>query len=355
MVGLDRRSVVAGLGAIGLSACKGARALALPRRSDDLIWGACGHPFQAYPGIPLETQLQLLRDLGLQYYRVGNRNNGLARLLPLAREYGISLLPVIGPGASLDKTPPEKQYELSRKKGLEVSRQYRGIFPVWELGNELEIYAIIKPCEMRDNGTQYPCDWGPAGGVGRLDYYGPRWEKVSAALKGLLDGVAEGDPEARRAIGTAGWGHIGAFDRMVDDGLDWEITVWHDYETIREDFLQRLADLGKPIWITEFNAGAGGFETDEENARLLRERIAWYRSVRVAYRVEAAFVYELLDEPYWGDHYEARMGLYRMEGSKEEGWRVGDAKPAAHAVKQAIAEVQTAAFTDPGPPPALPR
>ena len=142
---------------------------------------------------------------------------------------------------------------------------------------------------------------------------------------------------------------------MADDGLEWEITVWHDYETVSEKFLKRLAGFGKPIWITEFNAGSGGFETEEENARLLKKRIAWYRAMRVPYGVEAAFVYELLDEPYWGDHYEARMGLYRMEGSKEDGWRVGAPKPAARAVKQAIADVQTAAFDDPGRPPNLPR
>ena len=55
---------------------------------------------------------------------------------------------------------------------------------------------------------------GFAGGVGPLDYFGPRWEKVSAALDGLSRGIKSVDPTARRAIGTAGWGHgtVGCVD-----------------------------------------------------------------------------------------------------------------------------------------------
>ena len=333
MQGHRRRDILAGLGAAGLWAVPGVAARA--SSPDGIVWGVNGHPFSAYPGIPLEQQLALVRELGMTHYRVGNRNNGLARLYPLAKKAGVELLPLIPPGGDLATTSAEKLYDLSYRDAQAVTRQHRGRFPVWELGNELENFAIIKACEMRDDGTQYPCEWGPAGGVGALDYYGPRWKKVSAALAGLLDGAKAGDPGAQRAIGTAGWGHIGAFERMAADGLEWEISVWHDYSQIGEDFLTILAGYGKPIWITEFNAGGGGFESEDDNARMITDRIAYYRRMAKRYRIEAAFVYELLDEPYWTD-FEGKMGLYRMEGSEADGWRVGEIKPVGEAVKSEL-------------------
>ena len=106
---------------------------------------------------------------------------------------------------------------------------------------------------------------------------------------------------------------------------------------MRESFLETLAGYGKPIWITEFNAGGGGFETEEDNARMLTERIAYYRSMREKYRVDAAFIYELLDEPYWDD-FEGKMGLYRVHKNDEDRWEVGEPKPAGRAVMRALGE-----------------
>lgn len=309
--------------------------LAPLRRNDDLIWGANGHPFRAYPDISYDTQIRLVRELGMTHYRIGWHYEKLAELKQVADRYGVTLLPIIHPDGPLDEKTPQQLYEDSFSRARWLTRRYRGQFPVWELGNELENFAIIEACEMRDDGTQYPCEWGPAGGMDALDYYGPRWVKVSAALSGLLDGAREGDPDAKYAIGTAGWGHLGAFERFVEDGLEWDITIWHDYEQVRESFLEVLAGYGKPIWITEFNAGGGGFETEEDNARMLTERIAYYRSMRTKYRVEAAFIYELLDEPYWDD-FEGKMGLYRVQKNDKDRWQVSGLKPAGEAVQKAL-------------------
>ena len=111
---------------------------------------------------------------------------------------------------------------------------------------------------MRDDGVQYNCAWGPAGGVGPLEYYGPRWRKVSAVLKGLSDGTTAVDPAIRKAMGTAGWGHLGAFARMQQDGIRWDISVWHMYGSDPEWAFKTLAGFKRPIWVTEFNhPGAG--------------------------------------------------------------------------------------------------
>src|SRR5262249_32115031 len=115
------------------------------------------------------------------------------------------VLPVITPG-NLDERTPQELYKHAFDLAVALTSRFKNDVRVWELGNEMENYAIIKPCEKRDDGTQYPCEWGPASGRDTLDYYGPRWAKVSAVLKGLSDGVISVDPTIRKAMGTAGWG-----------------------------------------------------------------------------------------------------------------------------------------------------
>jgi len=115
---------------------------------------------------------------------VGEDNaDSLATLVDAGKARGIEILPVITPaGMDLDKDSPQELYGKSRKLAIALGKRFKDDIRVWELGNEMETYAIIKPCEKRDDGTQYPCAWGPAGGTGALDYYGPRWVKVSAVL-----------------------------------------------------------------------------------------------------------------------------------------------------------------------------
>ena len=198
----------------------------------DLIWGVNGHPFTAYPGIEINEQFELVRELGFTHYRINLRGDGspdrLDHILKVAATWDVSIIPILLPDASLEKDSYDDIRGKSYEHGKEMAKNFRGRVPIWELGNELENFAIIQPCEMRDDGTQYPCEWGPAGGVGPLEYFGPRWKKVSAVLMGLAEGVGEADPKALRAMGTAGFGHLGAFDRMAQDGIPWEITVWHD-------------------------------------------------------------------------------------------------------------------------------
>ncbi len=93
-------------------------------------------------------------------------------LLDLAKARGINILPVLNPPIDFARQSAEEIREKSAYFAEVFARNFPQI-DVWELGNELENYAIIQPCEMRDDGTQYPCEWGPAGGVGVQDYVRP--------------------------------------------------------------------------------------------------------------------------------------------------------------------------------------
>lgn len=309
--------------------------------SADLLWGVNGHPITAYPGIPVERQLDFLKDLGLNSYRVnvaGEDNaDSLATLVDAGKARGIEILPVITPaGMDLDKDSPQELYGKSRKLAIALGKRFKDDIRVWELGNEMETYAIIKPCEKRDDGTQYPCAWGPAGGTGALDYYGPRWVKVSAVLRGLSEGMTEVDPGIRKAMGTAGWGHTGAFARMKQDGIVWDISVWHMYGDDPEWAFREIAGYGKPIWVTEFNNPYGSQRSERQQADGIKQTMTRLRELSEKYKVEAAHIYELLDETYWAPSFEAKMGLVRLTAASDGKWRADEPKPAYRTVRDLV-------------------
>lgn len=303
----------------------------------DLLWGVNGHPISAYPGIPVEKQLDYVRDLGLKAYRVNvtseDNQDILAQLVDAGKARGIEILPVITPDVKMDEESAEELYKKARKLAVGLGMRFKDEIRVWELGNEMENYAIIKPCEMRDDGTQYPCGWGPAGGTGALDYFGPRWKKVSAVLKGLSDGMIEVDPTIRKAMGTAGWGHTGAFIRMKQDEIAWDISVWHIYGEDPEWAFRELARYGKPIWVTEFNNPYGSQRGEQRQADGLTQAMVRLRELQDKYAVEAAQIYELFDETYWAPDFEAYMGLVRLAEDLNGKWIPGEPKPAYLAVR----------------------
>jgi hypothetical protein len=306
-----------------------------------LLWGVNGHPLTNYRGVSAEQQIDYLADLGLKSYRVDVLDERavprLRELVRLGKPRGIAILPVITPNVGFATATPEELYRRSFDRAVALVGPLKGDIRVWELGNELENYAIIKACEMRDNGEQYNCAWGPAGGVSPLDYYGPRWAKVSAVLRGLSDGVKSVDPTIRRAMGTAGWGHTGAFERMRADGLDWDISVWHMYGQDPEWAFKILAGYGKPIWVTEFNHPGGSSDGAEAQASGLVRQMQRLKELAPLYNVEAAHIYELMDEPYWAPSYEAVMGLVRLDKVGKDQWRAGEPKTAYHAARDFLA------------------
>lgn len=305
----------------------------------DLMWGANGHPLVSYPGVSIEQQLDYLKDLGLKSYRVDVSRlaslPALKNLAAVAKKRGIEILPVLVPPVDLENDSEDELYRKARTFAVLAITPLKDEIRTWELGNELENFAIIQPCEMRDDGEQYNCEWGPAGGVGPLEYYGPRWKKVSAVLKGLSDGAVSVDPGLRKAMGTAGWGHTGAFDRMASDGIAWDISVWHMYGDDPEWAFKKLAEFKKPIWVTELNNVKGSRAGELAQADGLRTSMARLRELRDIYDVEAAHIYELMDETYWEPSDEAVMGLVRLERTQRS-WKPGLPKLAYYMVRQFV-------------------
>ena len=134
----------------------------------NFIWGVNGHPIVSYPGVPIEDQLDALRDLGLTSYRVDvageEKADALAELVRAAKTRGIKVLPVVTPGFDLDNETPEALHKKAYDLAFSLVSRFKGDIDVWELGNELDNYAVLKRCEARDNGMPRVCLLGDASG-----------------------------------------------------------------------------------------------------------------------------------------------------------------------------------------------
>ncbi len=335
---------------IGRTAIAYALSCIATQAAADFTWGVNGHPLTAYPGIPIVEQIDLVDDLEMTSYRVNisfaEQGDHLGRIIEAAKARGVEILPVLTPGGlDIGTDSLEDIYRKTFAFANELGSRFGDEVAVWELGNEEENYAIIQPCELREDGSQYPCEWGPAGGVDPLDYHGERWDRVSALLRGLSDGLEAAAPDALKAMGTAGWGHLGAFERMRRDGIDWDISVWHIYGEDPEWAFKELAGFHRPIWVTELNHPYGSRDGGEAQADGLVAMMERLLELSATYPVEAAHLYELLDEPYWAPDFEAIMGLASVV-EVPDGWMIGPPKPAYAAVRNTIRQAAPARCSD---------
>lgn len=313
----------------------------------ELVWGVNGHPLVSYPGASFEQQLELLKDLGVTSYRIDvgepdpSTLTRLRELVDQARRRGIDILPVLAFDKNLDGETEQSLYRIGYDRARAYASRFKNEIRVWELGNEQETYAMIRPCEQRDNHDVYSCTWGDAGGDSPLDYVAARYERLRGLLRGLIDGIHSVDPHLRAAVGSAGWWHWGVLSRLHQDGIAWDITVWHWYasdpeRTRNTNALQIIAQFDRPIWITELDEPYRPENWEQAQANGLRTTLAWFVKMAPHYDIEAIYIYELLDEPYWAPSQEAYHGLVRVTKNASGKWILGEPKPAYFVVQSLI-------------------
>lgn len=231
-----------------------------PRR---LQWGVSGHPTinnatSYWSVVPLAGQsakspvgqLDLVAELGCDYYRFDTGNPArFAELLAAADARGIRLLPILGVAGELFDTRTDEQLEADcYAKALTFAQTYAGRFTHIELANELDNKCILN---------------ANVSGAAASDYDAAKYERVRRALAGLAAGVREGDPAVQRIINTTGWYHYGFLERLVADGVPFEVTGLHWYSSMGSvaRVMPSYLALGKPIWVTEANRFGGSLVT----------------------------------------------------------------------------------------------
>ena len=319
---------------------------------DGVRWGVNGHPLTqvGYFDVPLAAQVALVGQLGAGWYRVdlgaGDFAADTARfdeLLTDAEKAGVQLLPVLSssPGGRSAATPAEI-HEAALAFGRAVAGRYRGRITHWELGNELDAAALVRKGDATRDGRIWA--WGDPDGSRPEDYEEGRYQRARAEIAGLGEGVRAADPAARTVVDTSGWLHYGFIERLVaEDRVPFDVLAWHWYSEMgditsvqgRLNLVDLLRRYGKPLWLTEVSRRNGSAGGDGPG-------LADYVSTSVARMganpgISAVFLYELLDEPYFGEAGESHYGLVEVARGDGGRWSVSRKKAAFDAYRCVIA------------------
>lgn len=313
-------------------------------------WGINGHPLtqEGYWQVPLNEQLDLVKQSGAKWYRISFGAKAFRantarfdELLEGAEKRGLKLLPVLMPSGLGENKPLDQIREESLAFGKEMAARYKGRITHWELGNELDNFSMIKKGETTPSGKVWKWDGAPDGSSPD-DYETSRYERCREFFKSIQQGLKEADPNALTMVDTSGWLHYGFIERLKQDGAaNFDILAWHWYSEMgnissvsdkKIDVLALLKErYRKPIWFTEINrrdGSKGGKEA--EQAQYISTAIAKLASTE---GIDAIFLYELLDEPYFGESGESHYGLVTIEKSSGK-WKVDKKKPSFEAMRK---------------------
>jgi len=336
--------VVLSIGILGLS---------IAAAGESFQWGVNGHPVSqwGYFEVPLATQVGLVAGTGAGWYRVDLGTNNFAastarfdELLLEAEKDRVRLLPVLisFSGDRSKAASPEKIRAAAYAFARLVVGRYRGRITHWELGNELDINALLRKGDRTREGKVW--QWGDPDGSSPNDYEESRYQMAKAEIQGLEDGVKAADPGAVTVVDTSGWLHYGFIERLVnEDHVSFDILSWHWYSHMGDitrvqgklDLVKYLKRFGKPLWLTETNrshGSAGG--SDRELAQFMADSVA---QMGANPGISGLFIYELLDEPYFGESGESHYGLVEIARSVGGKWEVGQKKAAYDAFRAVVA------------------
>ncbi|HVV05031.1 MAG TPA: glycosyl hydrolase [Puia sp.] len=301
------------------------------------VWGANGHPInqEAYWG-NMELQMEVMRNIGLHYYRVDMPYAGdgvldslsaarLDRLHALAVSSDITIVPVVFlPEARiLYGMDSVTAYRSGFVAGSGFAHRYKGYFSYYEMGNEYDGDVMKLPA---------------GDGSDTAHYDRSRIRILGSALKGMSDGIRREDAKAGIIVSNAGWMHYAYFRLLEDEGVQFDIIGYHWYEDAK--YLKTALDAlnfyfpGRPVWFTEVNARNKG---TGYSPRYQKNHVKKYIKVirRRGKNIMGFFIYELFDQPAHGEPRERSYGLV----SWEERYKKFSYKPLAIFIRDRLARI----------------
>lgn len=283
----------------------------------DFILGINGHPLgtEPYKSTPATTQIKLLKDMGMTWYRIDVHSMSDGRItvpylfdpLRIAAEAGgVKLLPTLITRTLDYDDSQATAFRKGKECGEEFAARYGKYFSIYNLGNEIELDLILP---------------GKAG-KSRESYKREKFIVAAAYLKGMDQGIKAADPGAKTMIDFS-WLHY-AFLQMLDEyGVKFDIVACHWYSEMEgaarssmykiHDITQKISSLfpDKPIWFTEVNKRPKNitdqhqFEIEQDS--FIREFI---EKCKRNPQVKAVLLYELFDDPNKGG-YEGKYGIIK--------------------------------------------
>ncbi|KKP88972.1 MAG: hypothetical protein UR93_C0005G0028 [Berkelbacteria bacterium GW2011_GWA2_35_9] len=299
------------------------------KKKNDFIWGTSINPFPTgkIDQKELDGVIASLKDLGVKYVRLEYPNDGQEPAIhePTIKKVfdaGFEVILLIQPKKAYNEIsdPYQDGFDIAQK----ISKHYYYI-NYFQLGNEPATDAI-KP--------------GWSGIVGSA-YEPDRYQKVSTWLKGASEGVKIGNSQAKKII-TGHWLHIAFVDMLINDGIQFDIIGWDWFaeksnilsvETDKGEVkvLDRIASLGKDVWIMEF-----GERGDDEKAQ------AEYYQIRLdeiakSGKVKGIINLNLYDQAFLLGGPNQFNGILNLKKNSAGEFELGEPRPAYNILKEFIA------------------
>lgn len=298
-------------------------------------WGALVKPFGMgapngkYEKSKLITQLDLLKELGATDSRAN------VEFIPEIDDDFVSLSlerrlrPTLIIEPTLEDFWLQASYPIALEVGKGIASRYKGRVPYYQLANEASGVAIKKGLS----------------GQSKTDYDEKKYAIFKEWLRGLSDGVAQGDPKAKRII-SANWLGTGVIERLIEDNVNFEIIGWNWYSDMGEDLVvkqngvdfnipQYLSRYNKEFWVVELNRREGALDGNTAAQASYIQTVG--TNLKAQTKVTGLFIFTLVDLCDSLDKDYGRMGLVALKQNADKTCSIEGKRPSFEVFAKLIA------------------
>jgi hypothetical protein len=298
---------------------------------NDILWGISVNAYPTGPHIPetLERVTNQINDLGVSTIRYTFPSwskpdpfEFTDTVMARWKDEPFKIVMAFQP--NIDYIDMEDPYQQGYDQANKLAKRYPQV-SYFQMGNEPGNHAL-KP------------NWN---GATKDSYENTKYVAVAAWLKGASNAIAANNKSAKKMI-TGNWLGAAFFEKLVEDGIQFEIIGWdwfgetaNNITTTKADednipILDRLAKLKKDIWLTE--CGITG-KDEKQQATYLSNFI---KETSKKDYVKAIFVGVFFDQAHLVDTDGQYDGIYSIVSSGTDKFTFGKPKQAYQIFKQII-------------------
>ncbi|MGI6103362.1 MAG: hypothetical protein ACOYBJ_01950 [Patescibacteria group bacterium] len=282
-------------------------------------------------------QVAVLKQLGVRYVRTSYEWTLPEGELDAVNDAWLNGLTEAGFRPLLVLDIPLKTYENAYNRGYAIAKRYPAITH-FQLLNELS--GIVKPGRS---------------GLAEDDYREAEYPQLLAVVRGLSEGIHAANPNAQRVV-SANWLGVGIIDRLIRDGVAFEIVGWNWFSDMGADpahprteggaaidIPAHFVAQGKRFWVVEANRHGGSVGAPAGVAEQATYLEGFARRAYANPNISGFFVFKLTNgqdagsrEMAWGivDTKSVPDGATQTADGRTVGF--GELKPAGRAYQSVI-------------------
>lgn len=281
----------------------------------------------AYSKDNLLKQLQLAKELGAVDVRANLETDDNINDDFVNSAISLGLNPVIIIEPSIDNFFSNATYDYAYNYASKYAKRYK---------NKVNFYQLANEASGVNLKTNYP-------GNKTSDYDETKYAVFLKWIKGLSSGVYDNDPNAKRIV-SAHWLGVGVIDKLVADGVHFEVIGWNWYDDMGDSLVKKtddgstlnipdyLSKYNKEFWIIELNRHIG---TYDGNYNAQSDYLSTFMiNVAKDKLVNGIYIFPLTDMCEASATKDGKMGLVKLNILSGSTCELGDKKPAYSTVQQ---------------------